>query len=151
MSTQKPFNRETHLKLTQSFWAKANEGKVNFDLKDNTGTYGKAIDFLPDYFYIKAITYISNNEQSRDENPVLVGNFADGNAFTVFGTFSPQGSIKQPNTYYEYTPADPNNPYIITVDIYLLEQQGVATPNVNQISKSTWLLTIEWCKYVDIV
>ena len=139
-------NREITFKRTMNFFSKASNGKILFDATQSI--YNGSLDFEPDFFIVKAITYISNNEQNKDKNPVLTCEFAE-QLPCILGTFSAQGSIKQPNTYYRFVSREIDYTDLVFA-VLLLDGQGVLSPNTD-ISKSTWLCTLEFCKWREII
>lgn len=139
-------NLEVIYKRTMFFWDKASPNPVVFDA--TLDTYGGPLDFVPDFFIVKSITYLSKNEASDDFNLVLTCNFGE-TALTILGTFSPEGSIKQPNTYHRFISREDVYTDLAFNAVLLNGKDTVQTNTIA--SASTWLCQIEFGKYREII
>ncbi len=136
-------NREIHLRKTINVWAKSAVLKVLFDL---TLDIHNALDFQPDAFYVRTVTYISGNEQNSNEVPVLTCTFTNpNNTEEILGCMSANGSISHPNTLFDYNQAVP----ITAVEFQLraLITQGVI--DLTSLNKSTWFCAMEFIQYSE--
>jgi hypothetical protein len=136
-------NKQILKKRTMFFHAQASLGAVPFDL--TLDTWGGPLDFIPDFWITKSITYISKNEANDNFNPVLVCDFGETN-ISIVGTFSAEGSIKQPNTYHRFIQRNANYTDV-NFEVLLLDGQSIIQNNI--INASTWLCQIEFGKYVE--
>jgi hypothetical protein len=146
MATQ-PVNKQILYKKTLTFWAKASATVETFDITNPL--YGGPLDFTPDAFIVRNVSYISNNEQNKDQVPCITSDFGQPipNGPCFIGIFSAQGSINNKGTYHEFVAPDPN-PNLFSFEVVLLDGKDNILVNT-QISKSSWFTQIEFIKYVD--
>ena len=143
-----PRNRQVHLSKNCTVWAKATAtsdplNRIFFDL---TSTVYGELDFTPDAFVVKTSSYISNNEQNKDEIPIITCNFVEGkNPDVILDVMSANGSISHPNTLYTYNKDVPTNN--VSFLLFNLINQGVYSPGA--LTKSTWMMTIEFIQYSE--
>jgi len=140
-----PSNKQILYKKTFTFWAKASANLETFDVSNPV--YGGPLDFTPDAFIVKNISYISNNEGNKDQLPCVTCDFGVPN-LTFLGIFSAQGSINNKGTYHEYSVGNPNFPNDLTFNVVLLDGKDTILIN-DQINKSSWFCQIEFIKYVE--
>lgn len=145
MATE-PSNKQILLKKTLTFWAQSGPDPVVFDVSQSV--YGGPLDFEPDAFFVRNVSYISNNEQNINSLPCITCNFGVPGEITYIGVFSAQGSINNKGTYHEFNYPNPLLPNELEFLVVLLNGKDTIDVN-NSIDRSSWFCQLEFVKYVD--
>jgi len=135
--------REIITRKTIQVWAPAQTGAVTFDLTDTI--YG-GLDFVPDAFYVKEVSYISVNENNSNAINSITVNFASPNNIEIpVGTLSAGGSINHPNTLY--TCNFLNGELGQNAQFRLVELSTIGQIDNTGLNKSSWFISLEFIRY----
>jgi len=139
-----PPQRDIVYKKTITAWDSAGAGLIVFDF--SVAPYN--LEFTPDSFIVKTITYISKSEQNANSGiPVITCDFSnDATSQDVIGGFSNAGSISHPNTIFPYKANKGGDlGQNCGFSIGLLTSQGVISPPST--TQSVWMVVLEFIKY----